>query len=173
MGQYILQNQEAEGWGTKIINKLSVDLKKEFPALKGFSPRNLLYMKQFAEAYPVAILEQFIYVEQELKGMKSISQQAVAKLLALADGHNEITQQPVAQNTRRCFFAINSCPFKLVSSYYFERQSTKDRAAPLVYVSRYRTWNQPQCTCYADRKRIIWKAGESKENKQLPAYFAH
>jgi hypothetical protein len=42
MGQYILQNQEAEGWGTKIINKLSVDLKKEFPALKGFSPRNLL-----------------------------------------------------------------------------------------------------------------------------------
>ncbi len=76
MGQNILQNQEAEGWGAKIINKLSVDLKKEFPTLKGFSLRNLLYMKQFAEAYPVSILQQFIYVEQELKGMKSISQQA-------------------------------------------------------------------------------------------------
>ena len=25
MGQYILQNQQAEGWGAKIINKLSVD----------------------------------------------------------------------------------------------------------------------------------------------------
>jgi predicted nuclease of restriction endonuclease-like (RecB) superfamily len=103
MGQYILQNQAAEGWGTKIINKLSVDLKKEFPAIKGFSPRNLLYMKQFAEAYPVAILEQFIYVEQELKGMKSISQQAVAKLLALEDRENEITQQPVAQMPEEVF----------------------------------------------------------------------
>ncbi len=103
MGRYILQNQEAEGWGAKIINKLSVDLKKEFPSLKDFSPRNLLYMKQFAEAYPVSILQRFIYVEKELKGMKSISQQAVAKLLTL-DGQNEITQQAVAQCRSRFFW---------------------------------------------------------------------
>ncbi|MEJ7823211.1 MAG: PDDEXK nuclease domain-containing protein [Chitinophagaceae bacterium] len=102
MGRYILQNQEAEGWGAKIINRLSVDLKKEFSSLKGFSPRNLLYMKQFAEAYPVSILERFIYVEKELKGMKSISQQAVAKLLTL-DGQNEITQQVVAQMPEEVF----------------------------------------------------------------------
>ncbi len=103
MGRYILQNQEAEGWDAKIINKLSVDLKKEFPSLKGFSPRNLLYMKQFAEAYPVSILERFIYVEKELKGMKSISQQAVAKLLTL-DGQNEIKQQAVAQMPGKFFW---------------------------------------------------------------------
>ncbi len=102
MGRYILQNQEAEGWGAKIINKLSVDLKKEFPLLKGFSPRNLLYMKQFAEAYPVTILQRFIYVEKELKGMKSISQQAVAKLLT-SDGQSEITQQAVAQMPEQVF----------------------------------------------------------------------
>lgn len=56
MGQYIIQNQQAEGWGAKIIEKLSVDLKKEFPELKGFSTRNLLYMKQFSEDYPVQVL---------------------------------------------------------------------------------------------------------------------
>lgn len=80
LGNYILQNQQAEGWGAKIINRLSIDLKKAFPELKGFSPRNLLYMKQFAEAYPLHILQQFITIEKELKGMKVISQQAVAQL---------------------------------------------------------------------------------------------
>ncbi len=35
MGRYILQNQEAEGWGAKIINRLSIELKKEFHPLKG------------------------------------------------------------------------------------------------------------------------------------------
>jgi hypothetical protein len=83
MGNYILQNQQAEGWGAKIIDKLSVDLKKEFPELKGFSPRNLLYMKQFTEAYPASVLQNFIRIEKEIKGMKSISQQAVAKLLTI------------------------------------------------------------------------------------------
>lgn len=73
MGNYILQNQHAEGWGAKIIDKLSVDLKKEFTELKGFSSRNLLYMKQFAEAYPASVLQNFIRIEKEIKGMKSIS----------------------------------------------------------------------------------------------------
>ena len=80
MGHYILQNQQAEGWGAKIINKLSIDLKKEFPELKGFSSRNLLYMKQFAEAYPISVLQQFIPLERGLKGMEFISQQAIIKL---------------------------------------------------------------------------------------------
>ncbi|MCY7420211.1 MAG: PDDEXK nuclease domain-containing protein [Chitinophagaceae bacterium] len=103
MGQYILQNQQAEGWGAKIINKLSVDLKKEFPSLKGFSPRNLLYMKQFAEAYPVFLLQQFSQIEKELTGMKSISQQAVAKLLHLENAGHAIAQQPVAQLPEQVF----------------------------------------------------------------------
>ena len=41
MGNDILQNQQAKGWGAKIIDQLSADLKKEFPQLKGLSPRNL------------------------------------------------------------------------------------------------------------------------------------
>src|SRR4051794_36448288 len=64
MGNNILQNQQEEGWGARIIEKLSTDLKKEFPELKGLSARNLLYMKQFAEAYPVPILQQFTHIDR-------------------------------------------------------------------------------------------------------------
>lgn len=40
------------GWGGKIIDNLSKDLKIEFPDSKGFSVRNLKHMRSFAEAYP-------------------------------------------------------------------------------------------------------------------------
>lgn len=51
IGKAILQKQEDEGWGSKIIDRMSYDLKQEFPDLKGFSPRNLKYMKKFAESW--------------------------------------------------------------------------------------------------------------------------
>jgi predicted nuclease of restriction endonuclease-like (RecB) superfamily len=52
IGYIILQQQKEEGWGTKVINRLAADLKSEFPEMKGFSVRNLKYMRAFAEAYP-------------------------------------------------------------------------------------------------------------------------
>ncbi len=51
IGQEILKKQEQEGWGSKVIDRLSVDLGKSFPDMKGFSPRNLKYMRAFAEAW--------------------------------------------------------------------------------------------------------------------------
>ena len=52
IGKSILLSQEKEGWGTKVIERLSRDLKLEFPDMKGFSTRNLKYMRKFAELYP-------------------------------------------------------------------------------------------------------------------------
>lgn len=51
IGTQILQSQEKYGWGAKIIDNLSKDLKSEFPEMKGFSRQNLKYMKRFAEEY--------------------------------------------------------------------------------------------------------------------------
>ncbi|RMH12226.1 MAG: DUF1016 domain-containing protein [Gammaproteobacteria bacterium] len=51
IGQEILYRQQREGWGSKIIERLAKDLKREFPDIKGFSGRNLKYMRAFAEAY--------------------------------------------------------------------------------------------------------------------------
>lgn len=52
VGLEIVQRQKEEGWGTKVIDNLAKDLKASFPQMAGFSPCNLFYMKQFAEAYP-------------------------------------------------------------------------------------------------------------------------
>jgi predicted nuclease of restriction endonuclease-like (RecB) superfamily len=52
IGQEIWQRQQKEGWGAKVIDHLSADLHAAFPQMKGFSVRNLQYMRTFAEAYP-------------------------------------------------------------------------------------------------------------------------
>jgi predicted nuclease of restriction endonuclease-like (RecB) superfamily len=52
IGRDILSRQENEGWGAKVIDRLSDDLTKAFPDMRGFRARNLKYMRAFAEAYP-------------------------------------------------------------------------------------------------------------------------
>ncbi len=51
IGRDILQRQQQQGWGAKVIERLSADLRSSFPEMKGFSRTNLLYMRAFAEAY--------------------------------------------------------------------------------------------------------------------------
>ena len=51
IGREILARQKQEGWGAKVIDRLSRDLAHEFPEMKGFSPRNLLFMRAFADGY--------------------------------------------------------------------------------------------------------------------------
>lgn len=58
IGMEILSQQEKNGWGTKIIDHLSRDLTNAFPEMKGFSPRNLKYMRLFAKTYPDSLIVQ-------------------------------------------------------------------------------------------------------------------
>jgi predicted nuclease of restriction endonuclease-like (RecB) superfamily len=52
VGQLILDRQQQQGWGAKVIDRLSHDLRDAFPEMKGFSPRNLLFMRAFADWCP-------------------------------------------------------------------------------------------------------------------------
>lgn len=52
IGLAILARQQAQGWGAKVIDRLSVDLRTAFPDMRGLSPRNLKYMRAFAAAWP-------------------------------------------------------------------------------------------------------------------------
>ncbi len=52
IGRMILDRQEREGWGAKVIDRLAADLGEAFPYMRGFSARNLKYMRAFAEAWP-------------------------------------------------------------------------------------------------------------------------
>ena len=52
IGRDILIRQDEQGWGAKVIQRLSADLRREFPEMKGFSRTNLLYMRAFAKTFP-------------------------------------------------------------------------------------------------------------------------
>lgn len=49
IGRDILQRQQEEGWGSKVIIQLAKDLKRAFPDMTGLSSRNLKYMRAFAD----------------------------------------------------------------------------------------------------------------------------
>lgn len=61
LGRELAQRFQMEGWGTKINERLAHDLQAAFPGIEGFSPRNLSYMRSFAEAWPDSeVLQQLV-----------------------------------------------------------------------------------------------------------------
>jgi len=58
IGRLIQQRQDAEGWGTRVIDRLAEDLRAEFPGMRGLSQRNLIYMRSLATAWPEQITQQ-------------------------------------------------------------------------------------------------------------------
>ncbi len=63
IGRMILDRQEREGWGAKVIDRLATDLREGYPDMKGFSPRNLKYMRAFAAAWPVREIVQRVVAQ--------------------------------------------------------------------------------------------------------------
>lgn len=55
IGKTILERQAGEGWGTKVIERLSADLRSAFPDQTGWSRANLHYMRAFAAAWPESV----------------------------------------------------------------------------------------------------------------------
>ena len=61
IGRDILERQNKQGWGAKVVDCLASDLCREFPDMKGFSRANLLYMRSFAESWPdILIVQQLV-----------------------------------------------------------------------------------------------------------------
>lgn len=77
IGSSIIEKQNQNDWGSKIIDLLATDLANNFPENKGFSVRNLKYMRAFAAAYPQFPIAQ----------------------VALAQPENQFVQVPLAQIT--------------------------------------------------------------------------
>ncbi|MES2252697.1 MAG: PDDEXK nuclease domain-containing protein [Pseudomonadota bacterium] len=92
IGCKILEAQAIKGWGAKIIEQLSKDLRSEFPEMKGFSTRNLKYMRKFASEYPEV---EFV-------------QQVVAQL---PWGHNIFLMDLVSNKQDRLFYVRNAIEY--------------------------------------------------------------
>ncbi len=62
IGNAILSRQKAQGWGTKVVERLAHDLRAAFPDMQGFSVRNLKYMRTFAESWPdIQFVQQLLH----------------------------------------------------------------------------------------------------------------
>lgn len=90
MGNFILFYQNQLGWGAKVISQISKALYSIFPDKKGYSPRNLQYMCQFARLYPVEILKNLLHADKELE------RPTVDKILSTAKGLNEFESRQKA-----------------------------------------------------------------------------
>jgi predicted nuclease of restriction endonuclease-like (RecB) superfamily len=86
IGTKILLKQKNEGWGSKIVETLSKDLRSAFPDMKGFSITNVKYMVQFAKEYPDL----------------TISQQPVGQI---PWGHNILLFQKLSSLEERLWYA--------------------------------------------------------------------
>lgn len=82
IGHKILFQQGEEGWGTKVIEQLSKDLSASFPKMRGFSLRNLAYMRKFAAVWPMGLLVKLVHAKNEKESNSLILQQAAAELRA-------------------------------------------------------------------------------------------
>lgn len=52
IGRLVQSRQQHDGWGASVIDRLAADLAAHFPGMRGWSPRNVRYMRTLAEAYP-------------------------------------------------------------------------------------------------------------------------
>ena len=106
VGHFILYLQKKEGWGSKVIDNLSKAIRSQYPDKKGYSARNLIYMCQFAKAYPMEILIEMGKVEELL------NTPSVDNVLQLTNELNQFTQEPLAkiQSTENQGYIITQQP---------------------------------------------------------------
>ncbi|KGN87423.1 PDDEXK nuclease domain-containing protein [Porphyromonas gulae] len=90
VGHFILYLQEKEGWGAKVIDKLSEAIRSQYPDKKGYSRRNIFYMCRFASAYPLNVLQQMCEADSVL------SDPSVDVVKALTAQLNQLVQEPLA-----------------------------------------------------------------------------
>ena len=94
IGEMLTKSQETDGWGKKTLQRLSIDLKNEYPERKGFSIRNMQCMMQFYNEY-----------NKELTMVKvgyfSIAQPAVAQL------KNNVNTLPIKHRSQLVYPTMN------------------------------------------------------------------
>jgi len=101
IGKRLSSEKLEKGYGGKVVQQLSVDLKIEFPDAEGFSPRSLWDMKRFYEFYTDAdqILPQPVAESKDEKLPQPVAESKDEKLpQPVAESKNEILPQPVAES---------------------------------------------------------------------------
>ncbi len=93
LGIDIVEKQKNTAWGEGFLKQLSRDLMEEFPNIKGFSERNLKYIRQWVLFWT---------------GQAAIGQQPVAQLTQIPWGHNLIIIAKCKDTTESLYYADNT-----------------------------------------------------------------
>lgn len=122
IGHDILMRQASQGWGAKVIERLAQDLRTAFPDMKGFSPRNLKYMRAFAEAWPEAE-----FVQEVLAQLPWYHQLALLDKLDNIESRRWYAASPQRAGRRR-FFSSDGHTIALAASLCMSRDRDALRA---------------------------------------------
>ncbi len=91
MGKDIVEKQEHEGWGSKVLERVAKDLQNEFPGVEGFSRSNIFYIRSFYLAYE--------------KVQQLVGQFEALPIFSIPWGHNVLLIQKIKDTSKRLWYA--------------------------------------------------------------------
>ncbi len=114
IGSEIVKKQETANWGDGLLIQISSDLKKEFPDMKGFSHRNLKYIRQWFNFWNNNLEIRPQPVDELFTTKNEIGKQLVAQLnnnephliFQIPWGHNILIVSK-ANSTKEAIFYVN------------------------------------------------------------------
>jgi len=110
LGIEIIEKQEYASWGSGFLNTLSKDLQREFPAISGFSKRNLELIRQWVHFYNTDNLLIAKQAVSQLDGAElETSKQVVSQFISFYQipwGHHILIIQKI-KNRNEAFFYIS------------------------------------------------------------------
>ena len=135
IGRYISVNTRSNTWGTGAINAISLQLQKELPGLRGFSARNLKYMRTFYEEWSqgaeddsaLASAESGSRTSTEIRqlGVPNLNAEVGDSFLAIGFTHHRIILSSAKSRDERLFY-INVCAENHYSVSELKRAITRD-----------------------------------------------
>lgn len=91
IGKDIVEKQEHEGWGSRVLERMVKDLQSEFPGVEGFSRRNIFRMKAFYHAYG--------------KVPQAVAQLDNLPIFSIPWGHNALILEKIKSRAERLWYA--------------------------------------------------------------------
>jgi predicted nuclease of restriction endonuclease-like (RecB) superfamily len=91
IGKDVVNRQEKDGWGSKVIERVAKDLQNAFPGVEGFSRSNMFRMKAFYLAYEK--------VAQAVRQLEKLS------IFSIPWGHNIVILQQLKTEKERLWYA--------------------------------------------------------------------
>jgi predicted nuclease of restriction endonuclease-like (RecB) superfamily len=114
IGELLYHKQKEAGWGTKFLERISLDLRNDFPEIKGFSVRNCQFMIQFYKEYN----QELTYTKPAVSQLESgntklaVSQLSAQKfklpITQIGWAHNVVIMQRVKDIDARYWYMVQT-----------------------------------------------------------------